>query len=153
MSENIEVSPVVSTAETSILQSDDICAARLDKSPEPYPLKKSAGRLIIRIIAAACTETLILVFILAVIISLVAEISKELTDTETVNTAIDKSSLTLPDGKTAANKILLSLGESIPIKESASVARAISAKSAAESVSAIYFATEPRPIFLSGKGL
>ena len=126
---------------------------RLDSSPELMLLKKSAGRLIMRIIDAACTFMFILVFMRAVIIALTAFISSVLMDTHTVNTETAMSSDISPDSSTSLNSSLFIYGMNMPTAVAASVASAIIMKSDTDSVSAMYFTNSPMPIFLSGRGL
>ena len=127
--------------------------ARLARSPELYSLKKPAGRDITRIIVAASTETLSFVSIRAVIMPLTAVMSIALTETETINTASATSRRTFPDGRTSEKSRLFSLGENMPISDTAKVASAISTKSETESDCKINFIKEPRPIFFNGNGL
>ena len=85
-----------SRAETIWLQSILMYCARLDRSPELYCLKKSAGRERILIIVAACTDTSILVLIRASSRDFTDVKIRELIDTHTRNADIASNSLILP---------------------------------------------------------
>lgn len=104
--ENSEVSPVERTVVANMLQSTPICDTRLESSPELYCLKKSAGRDITRIIAAASTDMLSFVSIRAVIMFFTADISRVLTETHTEKKAIEISRRMFPDGNTRSNSNL-----------------------------------------------
>ena len=153
ISEKTEESPVVSTVDASILQSTLTWDTRLESSPELYCLKKSAGSDMTRIMVAASTDIFSLVSIRIVIIFFTAVISSVLIETQIEKKVIEASRRILSDCNTFPNRSLLIIGEIMPIRDSASVARAIITKSDTESVRTIYAASDPRLSFFSGNGL
>ena len=132
--ENSEVSPVDKTVDTSIRHSGPTCAARLESSPALYCLKKSAGSDMTRIIVAASTDRFSFVSIRAVSMLFTAERSSVLTETQTVKAASARRMRVFPEGSTRSNSSRLSIGESRPTSDTASVASAIKTKSETERV-------------------
>ena len=126
-----------SIVETSIWQREPIYCARELSSPELYCLKKSAGRDIIRIMAAASTARFIFVLILPFIRLFAPFIIMLLMEVHTIKTVIATRSRILPDSITSEKSILFNRGATIPSKVTVIVAMIISTKSAAESVSSM----------------
>ena len=132
---------------------DWIWLTRLDSSPALNCLKKSAGRLRIRIMDAAWTESSSLVFSRSVSMTFTVLSSRVLRLVQIMKMVMPHRSRGLPLSSTWPKRMPFSLGVSMPTRDTAKAPASTSIRSAMERQSRIKRIRDARFSFVRGKGL